>query len=298
VLERLEKFNGEALVELTPGEYTQLTGRAGRRGIDREGHAVVLWRPGTDPTAVAGLASRRTYPLVSSFRPTYNMAINLIARWGRQGALGLLESSFARFQDPAADLAPAFGRIGAVLEHYGYLGGNATDPVLGEGGQRLRGIYGERDLLAALAIDAGAFDGLDAAELAALAGLLAYRARNTAAGQPKLPTGPLESAAGILLGEWAGLRRLEEGHGLAPTPEPEFGLARPLYTWAGGGTLQEALAGTGLAAGDFVHWARRAADLLSQLATLGPMPPGLDGRCLAALGLVRRGAVARAGLAD
>src|SRR6476661_6347884 len=61
VLEKLEKYNGEAHVDITAGEYTQLTGRAGRRGIDVEGHAVVLWQPGTDPAAVAGLASRRTY---------------------------------------------------------------------------------------------------------------------------------------------------------------------------------------------------------------------------------------------
>ena len=37
VLERLVKFNGEQHASLTPGEYTQLTGRAGRRGIDVEG---------------------------------------------------------------------------------------------------------------------------------------------------------------------------------------------------------------------------------------------------------------------
>ena len=54
-------------MDITPGEYTQLTGRAGRRGIDVEGHAVVQWQPGMDPRAVAGLASRRTYPLRSSF---------------------------------------------------------------------------------------------------------------------------------------------------------------------------------------------------------------------------------------
>jgi len=98
VLEKLEKFNGEAHVNITAGEYTQLTGRAGRRGIDVEGHAVVLWQPGTDPTAVAGLASRRTYPLNSSFRPTYNMSINLIAQFGRVRAREILESSFAQFQ--------------------------------------------------------------------------------------------------------------------------------------------------------------------------------------------------------
>ena len=69
VLEKLEKFNGEARVPITPGEYTQLTGRAGRRGIDVEGHSVIQWQDGLDPQAVASLASRRTYPLNSSFTP-------------------------------------------------------------------------------------------------------------------------------------------------------------------------------------------------------------------------------------
>lgn len=98
VLEKMEKFNGEARVAITSGEYTQLTGRAGRRGIDVEGHAVVQWTEGMDPQAVAALASRRTYPLNSSFRPTYNMAVNLIDMFGRPRARQILESSFAQFQ--------------------------------------------------------------------------------------------------------------------------------------------------------------------------------------------------------
>jgi ATP-dependent RNA helicase HelY len=98
VLEKLVKFDGETHADVTPGEYTQLTGRAGRRGIDVEGHAVVLWQPGLDPRAVAGLASRRTYPLRSSFSPTYNMAVNLVASVGRERARTLLEQSFAQFQ--------------------------------------------------------------------------------------------------------------------------------------------------------------------------------------------------------
>ncbi|WP_022872587.1 DEAD/DEAH box helicase [Nesterenkonia alba] len=98
VLEKLDKFNGETHVDITPGEYTQLTGRAGRRGIDVEGHAVVVWQPGMDPRQVAGLASKRTYPLNSSFSPSYNMAVNLTAQFGRRRARTILESSFAQFQ--------------------------------------------------------------------------------------------------------------------------------------------------------------------------------------------------------
>ncbi len=98
VLEKLVKWNGEQHADITPGEYTQLTGRAGRRGIDVEGHAVVLWQRTMDPAALAGLAGTRTYPLRSSFKPSYNMAVNLVSQFGRHRSRELLETSFAQFQ--------------------------------------------------------------------------------------------------------------------------------------------------------------------------------------------------------
>ncbi|MEI8411724.1 MULTISPECIES: DEAD/DEAH box helicase [unclassified Kribbella] len=120
VLEKLSKWNGEAHVDITPGEYTQLTGRAGRRGIDVEGHAVVLWQPGFDPRAVAGLASTRTYPLRSSFSPSYNMAVNLVRQVGRNRARDMLELSFAQFQSDQAvvGLARQVQRNTEALEGY------------------------------------------------------------------------------------------------------------------------------------------------------------------------------------
>ncbi|MEU4726824.1 DEAD/DEAH box helicase [Streptomyces sp. NPDC023588] len=98
ILEKLVKWNGEQHADITPGEYTQLTGRAGRRGIDVEGHAVVLWQRGMDPAGLAGLAGTRTYPLRSSFKPSYNMAVNLVSQFGRHRSRELLETSFAQFQ--------------------------------------------------------------------------------------------------------------------------------------------------------------------------------------------------------
>ncbi|WP_129788833.1 DEAD/DEAH box helicase [Promicromonospora panici] len=98
VLDKLVKWDGTSHVSVTPGEFTQLTGRAGRRGIDIEGHAVVVDHPALDPVALAGLASKRLYPLKSSFRPTYNMAVNLVAQVGRDRAREVLETSFAQFQ--------------------------------------------------------------------------------------------------------------------------------------------------------------------------------------------------------
>ncbi len=98
VLEKLSKFTGERHEFLTPGEYTQLTGRAGRRGIDAVGYAAVLWSPFVPFEQVAGLASRRSYALASSFRPTYNMAANLVRRYESEVAHHLLNLSFAQFQ--------------------------------------------------------------------------------------------------------------------------------------------------------------------------------------------------------
>ena len=120
VLERLEKFNGVSRVPITPGEFTQLTGRAGRRGIDVEGHAIVQWRDGLQPESIAALASKRTYPLNSSFRPTYNMAVNLISRFGRDRTRRVLESSFAQFQADRAvvDIARRVQQQQEALDGY------------------------------------------------------------------------------------------------------------------------------------------------------------------------------------
>jgi len=97
VIEDLWKFSGERHELLTPGEYTQFTGRAGRRGIDEVGYAVVLYQKQVPFERVAGLASTRTYELRSSFRPSYNMAVNLVSNYTKEEARHLLNSSFAQF---------------------------------------------------------------------------------------------------------------------------------------------------------------------------------------------------------
>ena len=101
VIEKLTKFTGEHHAFLSPAEYTQLTGRAGRRGIDEQGQAVVLWSRWVRFGEVAALASSRAFRLTSSFRPTYNMAANLIARYTRDQARQLLNRSFAQYQADA-----------------------------------------------------------------------------------------------------------------------------------------------------------------------------------------------------
>lgn len=120
VIERLEKWNGETHVMLTAGEYTQLTGRAGRRGIDKVGHAVVLHQRDIDFATVAGLVGTRTYPLRSSFTPSYNMAVNLLRHHDLARAESLLGASFAQFEADArvAQRADRLREVDQAVEGY------------------------------------------------------------------------------------------------------------------------------------------------------------------------------------
>ncbi len=513
VLERLSKYNGETHADVTPGEYTQLTGRAGRRGIDIEGHAVVAWSPEVDPQRVAGLASTRTYPLRSSFRPSYNMAVNLVGQLGRPAARTLLESSFAQFQadravaglanqirrneetlrdyeaqltchlgdfagyadlrrrlsereamlaregararrgavaasletlrrgdvirvprgrrsglavvldpgvqphdDPrplvvseskwsgrlslvdfpvavdvlgtvrlgrsvnhrspqerrdiisslrALDIADephtrrsrggdgeddevvslrralrthpchqcadreqharwaerhsrlarendglrrriegrtgslgrTFDRICALLDDRGYLAADETTPA----GRRLARIWSDADLLAAECLRDGAWDALNAAELAAVVSTLVYEPRRDETMVDKMPSAAVRDALATTVRIWADLSEDEAERGLPRSREPQLGFVWAVYRWARHERLDRVLAaasnrGNELSAGDFIRWCKQVLDLLDQLSTApgpGGRPPPVAATARAAAAAVRRGVVAQ-----
>ena len=520
-LERLVKFNGEQHMPLTPGEYTQLTGRAGRRGIDVEGHAVVLWHPDIDPAEVAGLASTRTFPLRSSFAPTYNMTINLVNQMGPTQAHKLLERSFAQYQadrsvvglvraiergerilneiagelgghdasildfvrlrlqisereraqarasrlhrrkaandalaalrrgdiitithgrrgglavvldadrdsdDPrplvltehrwagrisSADysgaseplgsmtlpkrvehrnprarrdiasalrsaaagldvpsvkakrsgppkerdvdpelaglreqlhghtahdlpdreakarlaerylrierdneqirqkvaaatnsLARTFDRIVVLLTERGFIESEDGDPRVTDDGRLLARIYSESDLLVAECLRSGTWEGLDAAELAAVLSSVLYESRGDAPGASDgtdVPTGKLRRALNQTRRLWTELRADEQRHRVTQSREPDDGFVAAIYRWATTGDLTAALAasdasgtGTPLSAGDFVRWCRQVLDLLDQVRNAAPTQ-ALRGTAKRAINDIRRGVVA------
>lgn len=521
VLERLIKFNGEQHMPLTPGEYTQLTGRAGRRGIDVEGHAVVLWTPDVEPVEVAGLASTRTFPLRSSFAPSYNMTINLVHQMGPAQARQLLEQSFAQYQadrsvvglrrgvqrgermldeiaaelggpdapildyvrlrekisereraqsrasrlqrraaandalsalrrgdiititngrrgglavvlesardadDPrplvltehrwagrisSADysgatapvgtmtlpkrvehrnpgvrrdlasallsaaagmampesrgrrsgahedqdtdpelvslrdqlrrhpahhlpdredrarvaerylrierdnaqiqkkvvaatnsLARTFDRIVVLLAERGFIDTTGADPKVTDDGRLLARIYSESDLLVAECLRAGTWEGLDAAELAAVLSSVLFESRGDTPGVPagyEAPTAKVRRALSQTRRLSADLRADEHRHRLNPGRETDEGFVTTIYRWATTGDLTTALAasdasggGSPLSAGDFVRWCRQVLDLLDQVRNAAPTP-ALRAAAKRAINDIRRGVVA------
>ena len=166
VIERFSKYGGAGRATLTSGEYLQLTGRAGRRGLDEEGHAVVAWSNEITFGEAARVAAAPPPDLRSAFRPTYNLAVNLVSRFDRETANEVLHRSFAQWQARKPDLLTRqLGHRLAVLGELGYVDGWSLTPA----GRRLSRIYHEADLLVAEALGS---DVLAGAEPSVLAGVL------------------------------------------------------------------------------------------------------------------------------
>jgi ATP-dependent RNA helicase HelY len=263
VVERFAKFRGADTSALTSGEYQQLTGRAGRRGIDTRGHALVLWSPSTPFGLVARTAIAPPPELVSSFHPTYNLAVNLVRRWSRDESHGLLAASYGQWQAPpgSVSLAAQLDRRIAVLEQRGYVEGWRMT----EAGGVLASIYHESDLLVSEALRGGLFDGLDPAAVAGVASGFTYESRS-GTDDPEPRQAVVVERLGWLASLAAALRADERRVGLRRTRLPDPGLARAVTAWARGANLESVLAETVIAPGDFVRNVRQLIDLLRQLA--------------------------------
>ena len=98
VIDKMSKFTGEHHEILKASTYTQLTGRAGRRGIDTLGQAIVVWNQFVTFDQVASVAMSKTFRLSSAFRTTYNMAVNLVRTHSPEETHHLLNLSLAQYQ--------------------------------------------------------------------------------------------------------------------------------------------------------------------------------------------------------
>ena len=286
VIERFTKYGGAGRATLTSGEYLQLTGRAGRRGLDEEGHAVVAWSAETTFAEAARVASAPPPDLRSAFRPTYNLAVNLVSRFDRETAAAVLQRSFAQWQARTPDLLlQQLDHRVTVLEKMGYLEGWGVTPA----GRRLSRIYHEADLLIAEALGADLLAGAEPAVLAGVLSTVVFEPRRARRlpGQPAPRRGkqraPLQDRLGDkrrselawrcdALGTLAErIRVIEETHAVPRTRQPAPGLATAVASWARGASFSTALGVAArdvgeLAPGDFVRTMKSVADLAQQVS--------------------------------
>ena len=294
VVERLTKIREHGRSGLSAGEYAQMTGRAGRRGLDERGHAVVVWSPQVSVPALASLATSPPPDLQSSFRPTYNMAVNLVRRYRPDQAHVLLDRSFAQFLDRRHHdaLSRRLDRALGLLEHFRYV--DIAAWRLTARGELLTGIYHESDLLVAEALSAGLFDGLEPPELAGVVSACTFEARAGRGRTLPAPPAALRERLAELEATAAALRAEEHAARLPVTRPPDDGFADAARRWARGQRLELVLERAELAPGDFVRNTKQLVDLLRQLAVVSPRPPTARAARTAAECL-QRGVVAASG---
>jgi ATP-dependent RNA helicase HelY len=217
------------------------------------------------------------------------------ARWAERYDRLDRETATLRQQVAATthSLARSFDRIRALLTERSYLDGEQ----LTEHGRRLSRLWSESDLLTAEALRSRLWEGLEAAELAAVVSALVYESRRDDAAPPRVPVGPVSDALAATVRLWAELEADERRHRLERTREPDLGFAWPVYRWARGESLGAVLTaaeknGAELSAGDFVRWTRQVVDLLDQVRGVAGEDSGVGAAAAAAVRALRRGVVA------
>ena len=294
VIDKLSKFDGQSIAPLSAAQYAQLTGRAGRRGIDEAGCAVVAWSPYTSFDRVAELAASRSFGLRSVFRPNYNMAAALLERLTPEAARDLLCRSFAQFQADGSgeriDLARRFDAVCEVLRERGHLDGWS----LTESGSLVARIFHECDLAVAEALAGGLLSELSPPELASVLSVFTYEHRS-AGPRPDvwIPSTKAYRRLRRIDSALADLQRVERRHGLGATRAPETGFTAAAHRWAAGEAF-EAVQQEGFSAGDFVRNVKQIIDLARRIAAVAGDPDTADGarRTVEAL---NRGVVALSG---
>ena len=299
-LERFTKYSDSGRKFLTSGEFSQMTGRAGRRGLDDEGHAIVCFTNEVEFHDVGRVALAPPSDLHSSFRPTYNFTANLINHFEFETALEVVQCSYAQFETdrratpskrPLGDQMVARHK---VLEELGYTDGWKLNAQ----GQLLRSIYHECDLLIAESITSGVFEDLEPAQLAGLLSCFVFESkRSTRAPHAGKNVTTKKKNINDRLGSErraniidrlheiqttnALIREVEERYKVPHTKEPDGKFATTITAWARGSSLSVVLdladAEIGQTSpGDFVRNAKQVADLCEQLARMSNLTAVAD----------------------
>lgn len=267
VIDSVSKFVGTGHESIRPSDFAQLSGRAGRRGLDDNGFVIVQWSPRSRLDHVVALAQSRNFTLRSSFRPTSNMIANLAARSTRDNALLVFAKSLVRFQAArrSVDVVSQFERIERLLIERGFLDGWS----LTERGVMLRSIFHESDLLFAESVTSRLFDGLDHRELAALVSCFVHESRpGELEPRNSAPTQRLATRIGGLRSLARDLARHQRRLGLSEVKFPSPTVVPHVYEWARGDDLSDVLEANDVAAGDLVRVLKQTADLVRQLSVV------------------------------
>ena len=307
VVGSLSKFDGQQMRLLTPNEYQQLTGRAGRRGMDAHGSAVLLYSPWDVFEPAFAALTAPLLPVTSAFTIRYNTILNLwrpgdygrlrtavanslreFQRRGSRPARSQADEEYALYQsqrrkkkaqrDSGGLSRAASAELNAtvyVLRMMGYID---EDDELTMRGWMLRAIFHPAGMVLTELALSGALDDLNPGELAEVVSWFTYDSSDRSLHNLyTLPRNLLEVRREV----WKTLRTvqtLEYEEGVSVSPGIVESFHSVALNWWRGGNLRGLLNHIELAEGDLLVVLNQTIDLLQQLQ--GAVGQVLDSRAL------------------
>ncbi|MBP8980599.1 MAG: DEAD/DEAH box helicase [Syntrophobacterales bacterium] len=294
VLFNSDLFNGHEFSPLTGTEFHQMTGRAGRRGLDKIGFLLIVPGRFMDPVHVRNLLFRKAEEIESQLRNDFSMVLNLLLSQTPEGIREIFTNSLAAYQRsrrrkrPAEETGAAlwndFRRYLDFLRAEGFVDQEDRLTESGIWASRLRL---DQPLLIGECIKQQAFPN-DPALMAAVIAPFVYDGdqeilmKDRRRRFRKLTEACRRMAATVR----PLLRRLEEAG--FPTRHLYFWTSWVIYEWAGGGDWDEIISRFGIADGDMAMLVLRTADNLRQIMSLRDTHPEIAARAEAARAAILR----------
>jgi superfamily II RNA helicase len=304
VLGSLSKFDGTSMRLLTPNEYQQLTGRAGRRGMDAKGAAVIPYSPWDAFEPAFALLTGPLQPVISAFTLRYNTVLNLWTAGDQRRLRAAVAASLREFQRHGSVRRPPAARRQrgaraaerepgawlsrhaqreldatiALLRRMGYI---APDDVLTVRGRLLRALFHPAGMPLVELCVTGALESLGPAELAEVVSWFTFDDDRSLRNQ-HVPSHRLREVRRAVYQALKTVQNAEYQEGLALSPgvsDDFYGVA--LNWWRGislGGLLRQ----VDLAEGDLLVSLNQTIDLLQQVQ--GAVGQVVDSRDLWAAG--------------
>ncbi|MBW1777249.1 MAG: DEAD/DEAH box helicase [Deltaproteobacteria bacterium] len=294
-----DRFNGREFLPMTPTEFHQMTGRAGRRGMDRIGFAVALPGKFMDLKLIADLIDQAPTDVASQIKINFSMVLNLLLSHTPEQIEGLLAKSLAAYQigewaqrhsggrpqaNPSKILWRDFMRHLSFLAETGFVDPEGRLTHDGQWASRLRV---DQPLLIAEGFRQNLFPETDPALLAAVTSVFVFEGESEGDIPRKEVPRRLEKAFAAL------------AEGLSPFVEkmakrrffanpPRITPAFTLYLWASGQPWETVLKKTGMAEGDLAMLILRTVDNLRHVAALEEVFPDAAATALNAIDLLMR----------
>lgn len=273
IFSEITKFDGTRRNLLRCREFQQMSGRAGRRGIDKKGYVYLVadW-PAIPSSHLAQIVRGRPEPIVSQFSLSYSTILTLYEHL-KEKLFTAVEASFANFGIDSTSFEIKKQQIAArlkVLREANYL----FEDNLTQRGQIAKRIYGYEMLVTEFYAQ-HLFDEINEDEINALAVAICYEARHT----QRQPTSwskrwnrVIKQATQVA----QTIVKIEESCGVTETTRlPDFGLSYAAYLWSKGYDFQSVTDVSGIDGGDLVRNFRLAIQILRNLKAAIPWDSAL-----------------------